>query len=90
MDLSSSGLRSALHICGSGVSQRLVQDLYKTLAYLLLIFAGILSHSLVAFVALGSDFFFQKDGNFSIGVLTSTCGGSAHITVEVNFGLPHA
>lgn len=38
-------------------------------------FAGFLPNSLVAFVALGSDFFCQKAGEFSIGVLVSRCCG---------------
>lgn len=61
-------LSFALYICGLGVSHRLVQNLYKTLDGLPLPSAGFLPHSLISFVALGCDFFCQKDGEFFSGI----------------------
>ena len=61
-------LSVALYMCGLGVSHRLVQNLYRTLDCLPLSPAGFLPHSLISFVALGCDFFYQKDGEFFSGI----------------------
>lgn len=87
-------LSFALYIRGLGVSHRLVQYLYKTLDCLPLSSAGFLPHSLFFFVALGCDFFCQKDGEFFSGIFNLHMlwlwWVAAHFIVYTNFGwVPH-